>query len=168
MSVHGEPTLALAGDDTCPRLLRRNARTWAGRTALREKKLGIWINRASRGFLNVPAYLAVFANRPSNLLASAEIQRRQQLGDLLAPFPAVEQHPGFARVVVDGAQTIPLVRLPWGRNHDLLTSRTPQGAQGGQPADIEFVRIVKHLARVQMVAGLVKRLFLAHIPGLDC
>jgi long-chain acyl-CoA synthetase len=42
VSVYGQSTLALAGDDTFPRLLRRNARTWAGRTALREKKLGIW------------------------------------------------------------------------------------------------------------------------------
>ena len=42
MSVHGEPALALAGHETFPRLLRRNARTWGGRTALREKKLGIW------------------------------------------------------------------------------------------------------------------------------
>ena len=41
MSVHVAPTLALAGDDTFPRLLRRNARTRGARTALREKKLGI-------------------------------------------------------------------------------------------------------------------------------
>lgn len=46
----------------------------------KQKRLGIWINTDSREFLNVPAYLAVFANRPINLVASAEIQRRQQLG----------------------------------------------------------------------------------------
>ena len=46
----------------------------------KQKRLGIWINTDSREFLNVPAYLAVFANRPLNLLASAEVQRRQQLG----------------------------------------------------------------------------------------
>ena len=33
---------ALGGDDTFPRLLRRNARELGARTALREKKLGIW------------------------------------------------------------------------------------------------------------------------------
>lgn len=55
-------------------------------------------------------------------------QRLQQLGDLLAPFAAAEQPPGFARVVVDGAQTLPRVRLPWGRKHDLLPPRTPQRA----------------------------------------
>ena len=49
-------------------------------TRRKEKKLGIWINTDSREFINVPAYLAVFANRPINLLAPAEIQRRQQLG----------------------------------------------------------------------------------------
>jgi uncharacterized protein (TIGR02186 family) len=46
----------------------------------KQKRLGIWINTDSREFLNVPAYLAVFANRPINLLAAAEVQRRQQLG----------------------------------------------------------------------------------------
>jgi uncharacterized protein (TIGR02186 family) len=49
-------------------------------TRRKEKKLGIWVNADSREFINVPAYLAVFANRPINTFASAEIQRRQQLG----------------------------------------------------------------------------------------
>lgn len=49
-------------------------------TRRKEKKLGIWINADSREFLNVPAYLAVFSNRPINTIASAEVQRRQQLG----------------------------------------------------------------------------------------
>jgi hypothetical protein len=46
-------------------------------------------------------------------------------------------------------------------------TRRGLGAQGGQPADIQFVRIVKHLAGCQMVAGVVTRLFLPHMPGLD-
>jgi uncharacterized protein (TIGR02186 family) len=49
-------------------------------TRRKEKKLGIWVNADSREFINVPSYLAVFANRPINTLAPAEIQRRQQLG----------------------------------------------------------------------------------------
>ena len=49
-------------------------------TRRKEKKLGIWINTDSREFINVPSYLAVFANRPINSLASGEVQRRQQLG----------------------------------------------------------------------------------------
>jgi uncharacterized protein (TIGR02186 family) len=49
-------------------------------TRRKEKKLGIWLNTDSREFINVPSYLAVFANRPINSLASGEVQRRQQLG----------------------------------------------------------------------------------------
>jgi uncharacterized protein (TIGR02186 family) len=49
-------------------------------TRRKEKKFGIWLNRDSREFINVPSYLAVFANRSLNLIASAEVQRRQQLG----------------------------------------------------------------------------------------
>jgi uncharacterized protein (TIGR02186 family) len=49
-------------------------------TRRKEKRLGIWVNANSREFINVPAYLAIFANRPINTFASAEIQRRQQLG----------------------------------------------------------------------------------------
>lgn len=49
-------------------------------TRRKEKRLGIWLNADSREFINVPAYLAVFANRPINTFASAEVQRRQQLG----------------------------------------------------------------------------------------
>ncbi|ETR77221.1 membrane protein [Afipia sp. P52-10] len=46
----------------------------------KEKKFGIWINRESREFINVPSYLSVFSNRPINAIASADVQRRQQLG----------------------------------------------------------------------------------------
>ncbi|MDQ8730364.1 TIGR02186 family protein [Bradyrhizobium sp. LHD-71] len=49
-------------------------------TRRKEKRLGIWINADSREFINVPSYLAVFSNRPINTIASAELQRRQQLG----------------------------------------------------------------------------------------
>ena len=34
--------LSGAGDDTFPKLIARNARTWADRTAMREKDFGIW------------------------------------------------------------------------------------------------------------------------------
>lgn len=49
-------------------------------TRRKERKFGIWINTDSRQFLQVPSYLAVFANRPFAAIASPEIQRRQQLG----------------------------------------------------------------------------------------
>jgi uncharacterized protein (TIGR02186 family) len=46
----------------------------------KERRFGIWINTDARQFLEVPAYLALFANRPFNDIASAEVERRQQLG----------------------------------------------------------------------------------------
>jgi uncharacterized protein (TIGR02186 family) len=49
-------------------------------TRRKERKFGIWINTDYRQFLKVPAYLAVFANRPIDAIASPEVERRQQLG----------------------------------------------------------------------------------------
>lgn len=49
-------------------------------TRRKERKFGIWINTDYREFLQVPAYLALFSNRPFDAIASAEVERRQQLG----------------------------------------------------------------------------------------
>src|SRR5204863_2959939 len=49
-------------------------------TRRKERKFGIWINSDARQFLQVPAYLAIFSNRPFEAIASSEVQRRQQLG----------------------------------------------------------------------------------------
>jgi uncharacterized protein (TIGR02186 family) len=49
-------------------------------TRRKERRFGIWINADYRPFLQVPTYLAVFANRPLDDITSAEVQRRQQLG----------------------------------------------------------------------------------------
>jgi uncharacterized protein (TIGR02186 family) len=49
-------------------------------TRRKERKFGIWINTDYRQFLQVPTYLALFANRPFDAIASPEIERRQQLG----------------------------------------------------------------------------------------
>jgi len=49
-------------------------------TRRKERRFGIWINTDSREFLKVPTYLALFSNRPFDAIASAEVQRRQQLG----------------------------------------------------------------------------------------
>jgi uncharacterized protein (TIGR02186 family) len=46
----------------------------------KERRFGIWINNDYRPFVQVPTYLALFANRPFDDIASAEVQRRQQLG----------------------------------------------------------------------------------------
>jgi uncharacterized protein (TIGR02186 family) len=49
-------------------------------TRRKERKFGIWINSDYRQFLQVPTYLALFANRPFDDIASADVERRQQLG----------------------------------------------------------------------------------------
>jgi uncharacterized protein (TIGR02186 family) len=49
-------------------------------TRRKERKFGIWINTDYRQFVQVPTYLAVFANRPFDAMASNEVERRQQLG----------------------------------------------------------------------------------------
>jgi uncharacterized protein (TIGR02186 family) len=49
-------------------------------TRRKERRFGIWINTDSRQFLQVPAYLGVFANRPIDAIAPPDVQRRQQLG----------------------------------------------------------------------------------------
>src|SRR5215470_6939560 len=49
-------------------------------TRRKERKFGIWINSDYRQFLKVPTYLALFANRPFDDIANADVERRQQLG----------------------------------------------------------------------------------------
>jgi uncharacterized protein (TIGR02186 family) len=49
-------------------------------TRRKERKFGIWINTDYRQFLQVPAYLAVFSNRPLEAIGPPEVLRRQQLG----------------------------------------------------------------------------------------
>ena len=49
-------------------------------TRRKERKFGIWVNVDSRQFQNVPGYLAIFANRAFDAIASPEVQRRPQVG----------------------------------------------------------------------------------------
>lgn len=49
-------------------------------TRRKERTFGIWINTDYRQFLQVPTYLALFANRPFEEITSPEIARRQQIG----------------------------------------------------------------------------------------
>jgi len=50
------------------------------RTRRKARMLGIWVNVDSRDFVRVPAYLAVLANRPFNLIAGADTLRKLQIG----------------------------------------------------------------------------------------
>jgi uncharacterized protein (TIGR02186 family) len=76
----------------------------------KERRFGIWINNDSREFLQVPAYLALFANRPFDDIASAEIERRQQLG-LNNVLLTQRVGPDYADVVPDDAFRKAFVRL---------------------------------------------------------
>jgi len=57
------------------------------RTRRKQRVLGIWVNTDSHTFIDPPSYLAVLASRPLDAIASAENQRRLQLGIANTPFP---------------------------------------------------------------------------------
>ena len=52
-----------------------------------QRVLGIWMNTAARTFVDPPSYLAVLANRPLDLIASAENRRKLQIGLTDTPLP---------------------------------------------------------------------------------
>lgn len=79
-------------------------------TRRKERKFGIWINTDARQFLKVPGYLALFANRPFDAMASAEVQRRQQLG-LTNVLLTQRVGPDYADVVPNDAFRSAFVRL---------------------------------------------------------
>jgi uncharacterized protein (TIGR02186 family) len=57
------------------------------RTRRKQRVLGIWVNTAARTFIDPPSYLAVLASRPLDAIASADNQRRLQLGLANTPLP---------------------------------------------------------------------------------
>jgi uncharacterized protein (TIGR02186 family) len=79
-------------------------------TRRKERRFGIWINTDSRQFLKVPGYLALFANRPFEAMASPEVQRRQQLG-LTNVLLTQRVGPDYADVVPNDAFRSAFVRL---------------------------------------------------------
>ncbi len=79
-------------------------------TRRKERKFGIWINTDYRQFLKVPTYLALFANRPFDTIASPEVQRRQQLG-LNNVLLTQRVGPDYADVVPNDAFRSAFVRL---------------------------------------------------------
>jgi len=58
----------------------------------KERVAGIWINKGSRTFADIPSFLGVFANRPFDAIASAGTLRQQGIGFKNAVF--VEQNVG--------------------------------------------------------------------------
>src|ERR1700737_2650955 len=79
-------------------------------TRRKERKFGIWINTDYRQFLQVPTYLALFANRPFDAIASPEVARRQQLG-LNNVLLTQRVGPDYADVVPNDAFRSAFVRL---------------------------------------------------------
>ena len=79
-------------------------------TRRKERKFGIWINTDYRQFLQVPSYLAVFANRPFDAIASPEVARRQQIG-LNNVLLTQRVGPDYADVVPNDAFRSAFVRL---------------------------------------------------------
>jgi len=49
-------------------------------TLRKEQVGGIWVNVESRTFVNVPSYLAIFANRPFDQISRPELLRRLHIG----------------------------------------------------------------------------------------
>jgi len=79
-------------------------------TRRKERKFGIWVNTDYRQFLNVPSYLALFANRPFEDIASSDVERRQQLG-LDNVLLTQRIGPDYADVVPNDAFRSAFVRL---------------------------------------------------------
>ena len=57
------------------------------RTRRKQRIPGIWVNTASRTFIDPPSYLAVLPIRPLDAITSVEIQRKLQLGIADTPLP---------------------------------------------------------------------------------
>jgi uncharacterized protein (TIGR02186 family) len=65
----------------------------------KERMFGVWVNAASRTFIDVPSYLAVLSTRPFDRIADAATLRREQVG--IANFPLTQQ------TGADGADAAP-------------------------------------------------------------
>ncbi|MBV1699195.1 MAG: TIGR02186 family protein [Hyphomicrobiales bacterium] len=57
------------------------------RARSKSRVLGIWMNTQARTFVDVPAYLAVLATAPLDVITSAENQRHLQVGLTHTPLP---------------------------------------------------------------------------------
>jgi uncharacterized protein (TIGR02186 family) len=79
-------------------------------TRRKERALGIWVNVDSRAFIQAPAYLGIFANRPIGAIAPPDVLRRQQIG--LANFPLPQRlGPDIADVVPTDPFRTAFIRL---------------------------------------------------------
>jgi uncharacterized protein (TIGR02186 family) len=95
----------------------------------KERIFGIWINAASRTFIDVPSYLMVLSTRPFDSIAAPDALRREHVG--IANIPMKRQiGPDVAAAVPDDPFRQAFVRLKHERNlygeiTDGVTFRTP-------------------------------------------
>ena len=125
-------------------------------TRRKERRFGIWINTDYRQFLKVPTYLALFANRPFGEIASADVERRQQLG-LNNVLLTQRVGPDFGDVVPDDAFRKAFVRLQTERglyreDTSAVTFLTPTLFRAGIPLPAQ-VAIGTYDVEIKLFAG---------------
>ena len=125
-------------------------------TRRKERRFGIWINSDYRQFLKVPTYLALFANRPFDDIASADVERRQQLG-LNNVLLTQRVGPDYADVVPNDVFRKAFVRLQTERglyreDTSAVTFLTPTLFRTGIPLP-EQVPIGTYDVEIKLFAG---------------
>jgi uncharacterized protein (TIGR02186 family) len=95
----------------------------------KERVAGVWLNAASRTFVDVPSYLAVLSNRPFNSIADPDTLRREEIG--VANIPLRQQAGGGIGDAAPGDPfRLAFVRLKnerrlYGENTGAVTFLTP-------------------------------------------
>ncbi len=125
-------------------------------TRRKEQWFGIWVNANSRQFLQVPAYLAVFADRPLDKIAAPDILRQQQLG-LNNVLLTQRVGPDYADVVPSDPFRRAFIRLRseqglYRENTSAVTFLTPTLFRTGIPLPAE-VPIGTYTIGIKLLAG---------------
>jgi uncharacterized protein (TIGR02186 family) len=126
-------------------------------TRRKERTLGIiWVNADSRQFLQVPSYLAVFANRPLDKIAAPDLLRRRQLG-LNNVLLTQRVGPDYADVVASDPFRRAFIRLRaehglYRENTSAVTFLTPTLFRAGIPLPAE-VPIGTYTIGIKLLAG---------------